>query len=134
MLTSHSDPWPPEDVGVAQQLHSVPVDGDDDGPTSKEPPVGEAEITDGAFLGGGDTWRGWDVGGGGTLWGHPTPSPPRGPTCQQHQVGIAEGIAAVVAQEEGAVGGQKPPCCPTEVAWDAQGFQRGPERPQKRTD
>ena len=50
-----------------------------------------------------------------------------GRTCEQHQVGVAQGVAAVVAQEEGAFRRQEPPRRPAEVTGDAQGFQSGPE-------
>lgn len=50
-VTLHGKPRPPEDVGVAEELRPVPVDGHHDGLAAEKAPVGETEITDGTFGG-----------------------------------------------------------------------------------
>lgn len=112
----HGKPGFPEDVGITEELRPVPVNGHDDGAATEKAPVGEAKITDGA-LGTHTECQDGDGDAAGVAYvSHPS-------TCQQHQVGIAEGVAAVLAQEEGAAGGEKPPRRSPKIAGDAQGLQ-----------
>lgn len=104
----HGEPRPPEDVGVAEELRPVAVDGHHEGLAAEKAPVGETEIADGAF---GGRW-GAQFGDGGHRGVSPSLPQPRHPPASSTRSASRRASRRFWRRSRGLSGGSSPRAAP----------------------